>query len=201
VRLNAPAFIAVRSGPRGKSRRSEDASNRPEVKLFLALRALFFVLLLPGMVTGYVPYRILISSNDLHVPLLAPSSLLGLVLFVAGAAVLLRCVWDFFAAGKGTLAPIDPPRLLVVKGLYRYTRNPMYNGVLVMLAGEASFFRSLAVFEYALVVLVAFHLFVVLYEEPALDAKFQDSYRAYRRSVPRWGFTIRPYEGIAGNGP
>lgn len=160
---------------------------------------MFFLIIMPGMVSGYLPYRILLGSDHLRVPALNPSSAGGLLLLIGGVAVLLRCVWDFFAAGHGTLAPIDPPRVLVVRGLYRYTRNPMYNGVMAILVGEAWLFRSLAVLEYAVLVLVAFHLFVVLYEEPALAARFRDTYRAYRRSVPRWGFTSRRYDPASGS--
>lgn len=107
--------------------------------------------------------------------------------------MLLRCVWDFFAVGKGTLAPVDPPKRLVVQGLYRLTRNPMYNGVLALLSGEAWFFASVALVVYTLFILVLFHLFVVLYEEPTLASRFGESYQAYRRAVPRWGFTVHPF--------
>jgi protein-S-isoprenylcysteine O-methyltransferase Ste14 len=163
------------------------------MKVFLALRALFFVFLLPGTVAGYVPYSILHASNHAHLPSLSPSSVCASFLAAVGALVLLRCVWDFFAAGKGTLAPVDPPRFLVVRGLYRYTRNPMYNGVLAVLLGEAWLFGSASLLEYTLLVFVAFHLFVVLYEEPTLEALFTKSYEAYRHAVPRWGFTRHAY--------
>jgi protein-S-isoprenylcysteine O-methyltransferase Ste14 len=169
------------------------------MRLLLALRAVFFVLLLPGTVAGYVPVRILRAANRLIVPTIDVSSLGATTLAVVGAAVLLRCVWDFFATGKGTLAPIDPPRYLVVRGLYRFTRNPMYNGVLGVLMGEAWFFGSASLVEYALLVFVFFHLFVVVYEEPALGAQFGESYQVYRRAVPRWGFTTRPFEENTGS--
>ena len=164
-------------------------------EIFLAARAAFFVLLLPGTVAGYVPLLILRAANRLHIPALSISSMAASGLAVVGAAVLLRCVWDFFATGRGTLAPVDPPRHLVVCGLYRYTRNPMYNGVLTLLLGEAWFFGCTSLITYAVWVLVGFHLFVILYEEPTLTAQFNGSYQAYRRSVPRWGFTIHPYRG------
>jgi len=169
------------------------------MKAFLAIRALFFVALLPGMVAGYVPYRILLASGRLHLPGLSAAFIAASVLILSGVAVLLRCVWDFFARGKGTLAPIDPPRHLVGSGLYRYTRNPMYNGVLAVLLGEAWLFGSTSILMYAVFVLVTFHLFIVLYEEPTLEASFHESYLAYRRSVPRWGFTIHPYEERTGS--
>ena len=169
------------------------------MRLLLALRALFFVLLLPGTVAGYIPFNILRAADSLFVPSLGLASVCAGVLAITGALVLLRCVWDFFATGKGTLAPIDPPRFLVVQGLYRFTRNPMYNGVVALILGEAGLFRSVALVEYALLVLVLFHLFVVLYEEPALESQFGESYRAYRRAVPRWGFTTRPFQESTGS--
>lgn len=169
------------------------------MRLLLALRALFFVLLLPGTVAGYIPFSILRAGNLLRVPGLGLASVCAAVFAITGALVLLRCVWDFFAAGKGTLAPIDPPRFLVVRGLYRFTRNPMYNGVIALILGEAWLFRSIGLAKYALLVLILFHLFVVLYEEPVLESQFGESYRAYRRAVPRWGFTTRPFQGSTGS--
>jgi protein-S-isoprenylcysteine O-methyltransferase Ste14 len=160
---------------------------------FLALRSLLFLLLLPGTVAVYIPSRILRSRDLLRLPALQAWSLCAGALVVAGALVLLKCVWDFFAAGQGTLSFIDPPRRLVVRGLYRYTRNPMYSGVLAMLAGQAWLFGSGHLVEYALIVLVAEHLFVILYEEPNLASRFGESYAAYRKAVPRWGMTLRPY--------
>jgi protein-S-isoprenylcysteine O-methyltransferase Ste14 len=139
------------------------------------------------MVVGYVPYRIVLAAGRLRAPAASAASPGALVLCLPGAVVLLGCVWDFFAAGKGTLAPVDPPRVPVVRGLYRYTGNPMYNGVLAMLAGEAWLFGSAGVFEYALFVLVAFHLFVVRYEKPTLEARFQAARRAVRRSAAEVG--------------
>jgi protein-S-isoprenylcysteine O-methyltransferase Ste14 len=168
------------------------------MKIFLALRSLLFLVLIPGTVAGYIPLRILRASKQPFMPGLSAASLLAGCLILVGASVLLRCVWDFFSAGLGTLAPFDPPDLLVVRGLYRFTRNPMYNGVLTVLLGEAWLFRSTALLQYAVLMFILFHLVVVVYEEPALKSRFGESYRAYRHAVPRWGFTIRPYtEGPA----
>jgi protein-S-isoprenylcysteine O-methyltransferase Ste14 len=164
------------------------------VNYFLAFRSLLFVALLPGVVAGYLPYRMLAGSGKLQLPMLSFTSISAVAFTLSGVLILLRCVWDFFASGKGTLAPIDPPRHLVVRGLYRYTRNPMYNGVIVILVGEAWLFASTSLLSYTAVVLVSFHLFVVLYEEPVLEAQFRKSYSDYRRSVPRWGFTTHAYE-------
>jgi protein-S-isoprenylcysteine O-methyltransferase Ste14 len=167
--------------------------------LFLALRAVFFVVLLPGTVAGYVPYRIISATSGLRPIGFSVSSVAASVLTLAGIAILIWCVWDFFASGRGTLAPIDPPRYLVVQGLYRITRNPMYNGVLAILLGEAWLFASTALLEYTLLVFLAFHSFVLFYEEPALESRFGESYRAYRKAVPRWGLTVRPFHDGGAN--
>jgi protein-S-isoprenylcysteine O-methyltransferase Ste14 len=169
------------------------ASSLTSTQGFLALRSLLFLLLIPGTVVGYVPRLILRSSGSESMPKVSFASAVAGCLILAGGCVLLRCVWDFFAAGRGTLAPVDPPRRLVMRGLYRFTRNPMYNGVLAVLLGEAWLFRSTALLRYAAVMFVVFQTVVLAYEEPALASQFGDSYHAYRRAVPRWGFTLRPY--------
>ena len=163
------------------------------MKVFLAARSILFVVLLPGTVAGYVPVRLLCSAGPLRWPALSLPSCLAVLTIVVGAAVLLASVWEFFVAGHGTLAPIDPPRKLVVSGLYRFTRNPMYNGVVTVLLGQAWFFSSVRLFEYAATVLVCFHLFVVLYEEPSLEHRFGESYLSYRKAVPRWGFIVHTF--------
>jgi protein-S-isoprenylcysteine O-methyltransferase Ste14 len=160
---------------------------------------MFFVLLLPGTVAGYVPFRIISATGRFSAISFSVSSVAASILTLAGIVVLAWCVWDFFAAGHGTLAPIDPPRFLVVQGLYRFTRNPMYNGVLAILLGEAWLFESIALFKYTLFVFVAFHLFVLFYEEPTLESRFGESYRAYRKAVPRWGLTARPFHDGSAN--
>jgi protein-S-isoprenylcysteine O-methyltransferase Ste14 len=166
------------------------------MKAFLAIRSIFFVVLLPGTVAGYVPFRLLRSGGQLRWPALSLSACLAALTTLVGAVVLLASVWELFAAGHGTLAPIDPPRQLVVSGLYRFTRNPMYNGVVAVLLGQAWLFSSVLLLEYAATVLVCFHLFVVLYEEPSLESRFGESYLSYRKAVPRWGFTIDPFSSV-----
>lgn len=160
---------------------------------FLAFRSILFVFLIPGTVAGYIPFLILQSSTDGIHPRPSIGSGLAACLIVLGASVLLRCVWDFFAAGRGTLAPFDPPRKLVVRGLYRFTRNPMYNGVICALLGEAWLFHSVPLWKYAALVFVLFHVMVMVYEEPTLEWQFGESFRIYKRAVPRWGFTMRPF--------
>jgi protein-S-isoprenylcysteine O-methyltransferase Ste14 len=169
------------------------------MRLLLAARALLFVVLFPGTVTIYIPYRLLLSAGQLHVPRLSFQATFALIVVAAGATALLSCVWHFFSRGRGTLAPVDPPRALVVSGLYRYTRNPMYNAVLAILAAQAWLFFSLRLFQYAAFMLFLFHLVVVVYEEPALSKLFGSSYSEYRRAVPRWGFTIHAYSADKGS--
>ena len=169
--------------------------------IFLAIRSVLFLFLIPGTVTVYIPIQLLRNSGHLVAPALSTGSVLAVCVLLAGAAVLLRCVWDFFSAGHGTLAPFDPPRQLVASGLYRFTRNPMYNGVLLVLAAEAWLFRSVVLLEYAILMFTVFSLAVFLYEEPMLESQFGESYRAYRRAVPRWGFTTRPFHQDRNNTP
>jgi protein-S-isoprenylcysteine O-methyltransferase Ste14 len=119
---------------------------------------------------------------------------LGLFLIAVGLVPLAVSIRDFAVTGRGTLAPIDPPRKLVRVGLYRHVRNPMYVGVVTALVGESLLFQSRALAIYAVVVWLVFHLFVVLYEEPHLRGTFGPDYDAYREAVPRWIPRFRPAE-------
>jgi protein-S-isoprenylcysteine O-methyltransferase Ste14 len=111
---------------------------------------------------------------------------IGGIVFLIGAAIYLRCAWEFAVRGLGTPAPIAPTKFLVTTALHRYIRNPMYIGVAIAILGEAAVFRSIHVAEYAGVMLLIAHTFVVLYEEPTLQRQFGESYEEYKRSVPRW---------------
>jgi protein-S-isoprenylcysteine O-methyltransferase Ste14/pimeloyl-ACP methyl ester carboxylesterase len=113
---------------------------------------------------------------------------IGLIPFIAGVFLLGWCVRDFYVAGKGTLAPWDPPRNLVIVGLYRVSRNPMYIAVTLILIGWALSYRSLTLELYTLAVMVMFHLRVVLGEEPRLERTHGNEWRRYRGRVPRWLF-------------
>jgi protein-S-isoprenylcysteine O-methyltransferase Ste14 len=146
------------------------------------VKTLLFTLVLPGTVGLYVPQAL--KDNATKVPPLFEWA--GLVLFVCGVAIYLWCAWDFVSKGLGTPAPIDAPRVLVVKGLYRFTRNPMYVGVVNVILGQALYYGSGAVALYGCVVLTFFHLFVRFYEEPTLRRLFDGEYEEYCRTVPRW---------------
>lgn len=150
----------------------------------LFLRALISFLVLPGTVAFVAP-ALLIGSIETRTPHAE-----GVAVFLAGSIILLWCVRDFYVAGKGTLAPWDPPRHLVSVGLYRFSRNPMYVGVLLILIGWTLAFRSRALLIYAGVVAVLFHVRVLLYEEPWLARTFPDEWPRFKSRVPRWLFPI-----------
>src|SRR5712691_6271276 len=125
-------------------------------------KALLFTILVPGTVTVYVPHRILLSRGQADALPIGPLRYLGAALLAAGAAAYLWCAWDFASAGRGTPAPIDPPKRLVVRGLYHYVRNPMYVGVALVLLGEALLFQARILLEYTIEVFVFFYLFVLI---------------------------------------
>jgi len=149
-------------------------------------RVLLFTLLVPGSVLGLAPWLLLrIAQPGWRVDF-AGAGLAGAAALALGLAVYAGCAIEFAARGSGTPAPFDPPRRLVVSGLYRHVRNPMYVGVLLALAGESLLTRSLPLAVYAASFALAFHLRVVLHEEPALQRAFGADFEAYRANVPRW---------------
>ena len=152
--------------------------------MILALRAIFFTVLLPGTVVVWIPRALLAGETARAEP--GPWRWAGIPLMAAGAAVILTCVVDFARRGRGTLAPVDPPRKLVTAGLYRYVRNPMYVGVVTTLAGEALFFESRSLGIYTAAAWLVFHVWVLVYEEPHLEGAFGEEYEQYRAAVPRW---------------
>jgi protein-S-isoprenylcysteine O-methyltransferase Ste14 len=172
-----------------------DLTSAIAMRILLPIRAVFFTLLFPGMVTGVVPYLIVRHTLGPGWPAMTAVRVAAFLLAVSGTAVLLHCIWSFAVRGGGTLAPIDPPRRLVVRGSYRHTRNPMYLAVITVLAAETIFFESGNLLAYAVVVMLVFHLMVILYEEPHLKNTFGRPYEEYCRSVPRWRIAYRPFRG------
>ncbi len=133
---------------------------------------------------GYFPWTI---TRFLIPPGEPPGQTLGACLLIAAGLVpLLESIIRFITVGHGTLVPALPPEHLVVSGLYRYVRNPMYVGVLTVIAGEALLFRNRDMVIYLAAVWVTAHIFVCLYEEPKLTRTFPGEYLLYKRSVPRW---------------
>ena len=155
--------------------------------------AVFFALA-PGIVAGLVPWWL--SGWQLRQPLpyWAPLRAAGVVLIAAGSLVLVRAFVQFVVEGIGTPAPVAPTERLVVGGLYRYVRNPMYLAVVATIVGQALALGQPGLLLYAAAVGAAMGAFVHWYEEPTLHAQFGAQYEAYRRGVPAWRPRSRPWE-------
>ena len=150
--------------------------------MILFLKNLLFTLLLPGAVAVWVPFYL--TKNISTYP--GISRILAIIAFAIGGMIYLWCLWDFATFGRGTPAPIDAPKKLVVRGLYKYIRNPMYVGVLTVVLGWSILYHSLNLLLYALCVAVGFNLFILLYEEPHLRQIFGNQYDEYCKKVGRW---------------
>lgn len=155
----------------------------------LSIKNLLFFLFVPGTVAGLVPLLLVARGS----PDLSGARLLGLLPLAGGIALLVWCVFLFATVGAGTPAPVDPPKRLVVRGPYRVVRNPMYLGVLLILLGEAVLWVSPGILFYSAGAAIAFHIFIVAYEEPVLRRKFGADYEDYVRGVPRWFPALREH--------
>jgi protein-S-isoprenylcysteine O-methyltransferase Ste14 len=154
--------------------------------------ALFFALA-PGTVAGLIPWWLTGWRVRQPLPHWAPLRVLGIVLVVAAAAVLVHAFTRFVVEGLGTPAPVAPTAHLVVGGLYRYLRNPMYVAVVAAIAGQALVLWQPVLLIYAAVVWATCAAFVLGYEQPALHRQFGAEYEAYRRAVPAWWPRLRPW--------
>lgn len=149
----------------------------------IALRSFLFLILAPGVVAGYIPLALLRNGARIETGVFA---WLAFPLWIIGGVILLWSFWNFLAQGRGTPAPIDPPKELVAAGFYRYVRNPMYVGVLAAILGHFLWFGYWNLLLYAGIVFLAFHAFVTYYEEPNLKKRFGAAYEDYLKRVPRW---------------
>jgi len=154
--------------------------------MFVLVRAVTYAVLFIGLVLIYVPTRLLAWSGIVRPVAIEVQQVAGMVIGAAGAVVALWCIFTFASIGRGTPAPFDPPRRLVIQGLYRFVRNPMYIGAGLALASAALFYESLPLLGYTGLFFLAAHLFVVWYEEPTLRQAFGQEYEAYCRQVRRW---------------
>ena len=154
------------------------------VSPWLAARSVAWMLL-PFVVAGYVPWTFF-GLSAARVDVRDPVHVLGLVLMAAGATLLLACIREFAVSGRGPLGPPDPPKELVVRGLYRYVRNPMYLSVATLLIGETLLVQAVPLLVYFVIWFSFVNIFVLAYEEPALRGKFGASYEQYTQSVGRW---------------
>ena len=144
-------------------------------------QAIIAFLALPGVVAFLIPLAVLAPDWGEHF-----LAWIGIAPLATGIVVLLWCVVEFYVEGRGTLAPWTPPSELVVTGLYRYSRNPMYVAVVLILAGWAVLFRSWTLAVYAVAVAAAFHVRVLVHEEPWLARSFGSRWDRYKAAVPRW---------------
>jgi protein-S-isoprenylcysteine O-methyltransferase Ste14 len=154
--------------------------------MFVLVRSVTYAALFIGLVLVYVPARLLTWSGIVPPAAIGVQQVVGMVLGAVGAAVALWCVFTFATIGRGTPAPFDPPRRLVIQGPYRFVRNPMYIGAGLALASAALFYESLPLLCYTGLFFLITHLFVLWYEEPTLRQTFGQEYEAYCRDVRRW---------------
>jgi protein-S-isoprenylcysteine O-methyltransferase Ste14 len=149
------------------------------------IKTLLFLLVVPGTVVVILPRWIVrhaprpkVNTGRLRYAAVLP--------WLSGTGLLLASFWQFVSRGRGTPAPVDPPKEAVVEGPYRFTRNPQYLGVLLILVGNFIWSGAAALLAYAAYIATSFHIFVVRYEEPKLERRFGETYRRYRERVPRW---------------
>ena len=159
-------------------------------KTSAAAGSAIFLVLAPGVVAGLVPWWLTQWRMGAAYPV--PVQVTGAVVTGAGAAVLLGAFAQFAIQGRGTPAPPAPTEELVVRGLYRYVRNPMYLAVLAVITGQAILLGRPVLLGYAAVVGAAFVAFVYGYEQPSLARRYGAQYEAYRRTVPGWWPRLRP---------
>lgn len=153
----------------------------------LFFRNLFFTILHPGIVICLFPY--LIAGEEIKTRFRLPFALsqyAGLFFFILGWCLVLYCIYRFAVEGRGTLSPADQTKNLVVKGIYQYSRNPMYIGVMLALVGEVLFTKSDSLMIYTACVFLMFNLFIMFVEEPRLKRDFGEAYNDYCRKVRRW---------------
>jgi protein-S-isoprenylcysteine O-methyltransferase Ste14 len=158
--------------------------------MFAIVRTITYASIFVGLLLVYLPARILAWSGIAHPAVYAWPQIAGIAVATAGALIALSCLWAFAWIGKGTPAPFDPPRRLVVRGPYRYLRNPMYVGAGLAVGGAALFFESIQLLAFIALFLLATHLFVVFYEEPTLKRTFGTEYESYCQRVHRWWPTV-----------
>jgi protein-S-isoprenylcysteine O-methyltransferase Ste14 len=163
--------------------------------MFVAFRAITYSTLFVAFLLIYLPTRVLARSGISRPLLIEWPQIVGMIIATAGALIAAWCIFTFVWIGSGTPAPFDPPRRLVIRGPYRFVRNPMYIGATLALTGAALCYESFSLFTYGCGFLLVCHLFVVSYEEPKLQRTFGAEYEGYRRSVRRWFPRLRAAMG------
>ena len=154
--------------------------------MFILARALVYATLFVGFGLVFLPSRVLRWSGIASPNRTGMSQVLAVSLVAAGALLVFSCILTFVFVGKGTTAPFDPPRRLVVSGPYHYVRNPIYMGADCALFGAALYYHSLGLLVYGMLFFAFMHIWVRTYEEPALRRTFGHEYEAYCAQVHRW---------------
>lgn len=154
--------------------------------MFVLLRALTYATIFIGVVLVFLPASILSSAGVTRPDTIGPAQIAGMIMVTVGVSLALWCVLTFAVVGKGTPAPFDPPRRLVVSGPYRFARNPMYIGAGLAAAGTALFYGSGGLWLFTAGFLLVIHVFILAYEEPTLRRTFGADYEAYRNRVGRY---------------
>ncbi len=148
-----------------------------------AYKSLLYLIFEAGLFALYIPLALLRVGSRIETGII---SVLAIPLWLIGSLMILRCFWDFTLKGRGTPVPMDPPKELVITGFYRYVRNPIYVGVLLIFLGHFLWFGYWALLIYTVLAFIGVHIFIVLYEEPTLKRKFGAAYEDYLKRVPRW---------------
>lgn len=154
--------------------------------LWLFIRNVAMIILFPGTVTVFIPYRILTPTSIPGPDSWSVSQHAAILVLAIGTAILLTSIWSFARVGRGSLAPFDETDRLIVVGPYRYVRNPMYVGVLTILLAESWFFWSGRLLTYTAICFVVANLVVIGYEENRLRLKYGEDFRRYCEHVGRW---------------
>ncbi len=163
--------------------------------LWLVTRNVAMIVLFPGTVVVYIPYRLLAPFSIAELISWSVTQYVAVLVLAIGVSILLRSIWSFAHVGKGTLAPFDETQKLIVVGLYRYVRNPMYDGVILILLAESWFFWSSVLLSYTGFCFIVANILVIGYEENRLRHKYADEFRQYCRRVGRW-IPGKPYHHI-----
>lgn len=154
--------------------------------MFIFVRAITYATLFIGLVLIYIPAYLLSWSGIIRPAAIETPQIAGMMISTGGAGIALWCIYTFVSIGRGTPAPFDPPRRLVIQGPYHLVRNPMYIGAGFALGGAALFYQSLLLLSYTGVFLFVTHLLIIGYEEPTLRRTFGQEYEAYCQEVNRW---------------
>ncbi len=147
------------------------------------LTSILYLIVEAGLFALYVPLALLRSGPRIETGIF---SFLAILFWLMGGIIILRCFWDFTFHGRGTPLPTDPPKELVVTGFYRYVRNPIYAGTLLIFLAHFLWFGYWSLLLYTVLSFIGVHLFIIAYEEPNLKRKFGAAYKEYLKQVPRW---------------